>query len=175
MVGRRRRAGRQPAVAQQLFLSAARYCPDDQKGLRSRHDRIRQGRVRRRIRPVLLAGEEPQHRPAPLRARVSNRPEERWMVALQYVQDRLLSNRSRDLQLDHPAHTGQDLKILRQDDVDHASVCTSTESTAGRSRTTAAQLSPASADAYTWPPLVPKYTPHGSSWSTAMASRKTLT
>src|SRR6267378_1083322 len=57
----------------------------------------------------------------------------------------------------------------------HASVCTSTESTPGRSRTMGAQLSPASADAYTCPPLVPKYMPHLSSESTAMASRNTFT
>src|SRR5207245_11187250 len=38
----------------------------------------------------------------------------------------------------------------------HPSVCTSTESTPGKSRTIGFQLSPASADAYTWPPLVPK-------------------
>ena len=69
------------------------------------------------------------------------------MMALQDVQDRLLSNRGRDLEIDNPADAGQNLKILRQNDVDHASVCTSTESTAGRSRTIGAQLSPASADA----------------------------
>src|SRR5438093_11718270 len=40
--------------------------------------------------------------------------------------------------------------------VDHGSVCTSTDSTDGRSRTMGAQLSPASAEAYTWPPVVPK-------------------
>src|SRR3977135_1599109 len=57
----------------------------------------------------------------------------------------------------------------------HASVCTSTESTAGRSRTIGFQLSPASAEAYTCPPVVPKYMPHLSSASTAIASRNTLT
>src|SRR5437016_6288178 len=57
----------------------------------------------------------------------------------------------------------------------HASVCTSTESTPGRSRTIGDQLSPALAEAYTCPPLVPKYMPHLSSESTAMASRNTLT
>ncbi len=36
------------------------------------------------------------------------------------------------------------------------SVCTSTESTAGKSRTIGAQLSPASLEAYTCPPVVPK-------------------
>src|ERR1700686_2705448 len=53
---------------------------------------------------------------------------------------------------------------------DHASVCTSTESTPGRCRTVEARLSPASAGACTGPPLVPKYMPHLSSESTAMAS-----
>ena len=42
------------------------------------------------------------------------------------------------------------------DRLTHARVCTSTESTAGRSRTIGFQLSPASAEAYTCPPLVPK-------------------
>ena len=60
-------------------------------------------------------------------------------------------------------------------DPDHGSVWTSTETTAGRSRTMGAQLSPALADTYTCPPVVPKYTPHGSSVSTAIASRNTLT
>ena len=36
-------------------------------------------------------------------------------------------------------------------------------------------LSPASFEAYTWPPVVPKYTPQSSSVSTAIASRRTLT
>ena len=39
---------------------------------------------------------------------------------------------------------------------DQWNVWTSTESTAGRSRTIAVHESPASADAYTWPPVVPK-------------------
>jgi hypothetical protein len=38
----------------------------------------------------------------------------------------------------------------------YVSVCTSTESTAGRSRTIGFQLSPESAEQYTWPPVVPK-------------------
>jgi hypothetical protein len=55
------------------------------------------------------------------------------------------------------------------------SVWTSTDSTAGRSRTIGAQLSPPSDDPYTCPPVVPKYSPHGSSESTDIASRKTFT
>jgi hypothetical protein len=41
----------------------------------------------------------------------------------------------------------QRAQMRRQNDTNHGSVCTSTESTAGRSRTIGFQLSPASADA----------------------------
>ena len=45
----------------------------------------------------------------------------------------------------------------------------------GHLRTMGVKRFPASAETYTCPPVVPKYTPHGSSASTAMASRSTLT
>ena len=50
----------------------------------------------------------------------------------------------------------QRLQMLRQLHTNHGNVWTSTESTGGRSRTIALQLSPPSADAYTCPPVVPK-------------------
>src|SRR6266852_7164541 len=80
----------------------------------------------------------------------------------------------------HPAGPMMSVALVETCHRDHgsmsqASVCTSTDSTAGRSRTIGAQLSPASADAYTCPPVVPKYTPHLSSESTAIASRNTFT
>lgn len=40
--------------------------------------------------------------------------------------------------------------------LDHFRVCTSTERTAGRSRTIGIHESPASGEQYTWPPVVPK-------------------
>ena len=90
--------------------------------------------------------EEPHHRPALLGGNVSDRPAQRWISALQRVEDRALRDGRRDLQLDHAADAGQRLKIRGQDDLDHFSVWTSTESTGGRSRTMGVQLSPASAD-----------------------------
>ena len=77
----------------------------------------------------------------------------------------------RDLTID----ARQRPQMYRELEPDHGNVWTSTDSTAGRSRTIGAQWSPASADAYTCPPVVPKYTPHESSESTAIASRNTLT
>src|ERR1700681_1228584 len=66
-------------------------------------------------------------------------------------------------------------QMRRKYDSNHASVWTSTESTAGRSCTMGAQLSPESGDAYTCPPVVPKYKPQESSESTAIAPRNTST
>src|SRR5436309_2569622 len=94
---------------------------------------------------------------------------------LERVEDRSLRDRALDLEAHFASDLRQRPQMRRQYDTDHDSVCTSTESTAGRSRTIGAQLSPASADAYTCPPVVPKYTPHFSSESTAIASRSTLT
>src|SRR5438132_2582311 len=74
-----------------------------------------------------------------------------------------------------PFDVRQRPEVRREHHADHRSVCTSTESTAGRSRTMGVQLSPASGERYTCPPVVPKYTPHLSSESMAIASRSTLT
>src|SRR6202008_2962543 len=72
-------------------------------------------------------------------------------------------------------HPRERPEVGRQDHPDHVSDWTSTDRTAGRSRTIGIQLSPPSAEPYTWPPVVPKYTPQGSSESTAIASRSTFT
>src|SRR5579862_2505429 len=81
-----------------------------------------------------------------------------------------------DLERDLTApDSSQCSQMRREHHSNHASVWTSTERTAGRSCTIGAQLSPESADAYTCPPVVPKYTPHLSSESTAIASRSTFT
>src|SRR5437899_13050266 len=120
---------------------------------------------------VLLAGEEPQHRPPALGARIPDGPEQRRVARLEGIKHRPLRRLSGHVQLDGSARARERLQVARQHDLDHFSVCTSTESTPGRSRTTAFQLLPSSADAYTWPPLVPKEMPHGSSPSTAIGSR----
>jgi len=71
-----------------------------------------------------------------------------------------------DSELNFGADAGKVTQMKRQRDMNqvfatrglacHASVCTSTDNTAGRSRTMGAQVSPASDEAYTCPPLVPK-------------------
>ena len=156
-------------------LLAASDGSHDQERLGARRDRIGQRGVRRLVGQIPLAGEEPHERSALLRDLVADRPAQHRIAGLECVEDRAL----RGLALDVDFHLAVDVRqrpqMCREDDADHGSVWTSTESTAGRSRTMGAQLSPASADAYTCPPVVPKYTPHLSSESTAIASRNTLT
>src|SRR6185369_7946358 len=164
----------------QALIYTARDGPHDQKRFGPRCDRVGQRGVRRFVRQVLLASEEPHERPALLRDVVANRALQHWIPGLECVENRALRHWTCNLELNFAAaELSQSSQVRRKHDADdalaHDSVWTSTESTAGRSRTMGFQLSPASADAYTWPPVVPKYTPQESSESIAMASRSTLT
>ena len=106
---------------------------------------------------------------------IANRAGEHGIARFERVEDRVLRWLARDRERDFAFDAGQRTQLSRQHNADHGNVCTSTESTAGRSRTIGSQFSPASLEAYTAPPVVPKYTPQGSSWSTDIASRSTLT
>jgi hypothetical protein len=153
----------------------AGHGPDDQKRLGLTHHIVRQRSIRRFVRQILGAGEESQEWPALLRDMITDRSPQHRVGGLECVQDRALRNRSLNLHPHLAVDLGQRSKMCRQRNSNHDKVCTSTDKTAGRSRTIGAQLSPSSDDAYTWPPVVPKYTPHVSSESTAIASRSTFT
>src|SRR5262245_16074995 len=127
------------------------------------------------MRQVFCAGEKAQHRPALPRDVVADRPAQHRIAGLQRVEDRALRGRPLDGELHLAADVGQRPQMIRKHHSDHGSVWASTDITDGRSRTMGAQPSPESAEAYTCPPVVPKYTPHLSSESTAIASRSTLT
>jgi len=146
-----------------------------EKRLRPRGNRVRQRRVGRLVGQIFLAGEEAQERSALLGDVVANRPTQHGISGFKCIEDRAQRGPALDFELHFAANVRQRPQMLRKHDPNHGSVCTSTESTAGRSRTMGAQLSPASDDAYTCPPVVPKYTPQESSESTAIASRSTLT
>src|SRR5438876_3864835 len=164
----------QRARRSERWSLTAGHGPDDQKGLGARRDRVGQRGVRRFVGQILLAGEEPHERPAPLRDVVADGPAQHRIAGLERVEDRALRDRTFDVDLHLALDARQLPQMWREYDADHGSVWTSTDSTTGRSRTMGAQLSPASADAYTCPPVVPKYTPHESSESTAIPSRHTL-
>ena len=105
------------------------------------------GDVRRLVRQVLLAGEEPHERPALLRDVVADRAAQHRIAGLQRIEDRALRHRARDVELHLAVDPRQRPQMSREHDADHGSVWTSTDTTAGRSRTMGAQLSPPSADA----------------------------
>jgi predicted ester cyclase len=136
--------------------SAAGQRPHDHKGFCAGRDRVGQGGVGRLVRPILLAGEEPDKRTPLLGGVVADRPAQHGILRLECVQDRPLRDRSLNLKHDLAAYTRQRAQMRGQHNLDHGSTWTSTDSTAGRSRTIGAQLSPELADAYTCPPVVPK-------------------
>src|ERR1700736_5603668 len=136
--------------------SASRDRADDQEWLPPGDDQVGQRRIRRLVGEVLLASEESQKRAPPPGRLVADRSPQHRIFRLERVEHRALSDRVADLDLHLTTNASQGPQVRRQNDPDQASVCTCTERTAGRSRTMGFQLSPASADPYTWPPLVPK-------------------
>src|SRR5712692_1846556 len=154
---------------------AAGNRPDDVIGLRPRRYGVGQGGIRRLMGQVPLAGEESQERPALGGDVVADRPPQHRVAGFERVEHRPLRGLTGHVERHLEAKVGQRSEVIRQNDADHRSVCASTDNTAGRSRTIGVQVLPASTDAYTCPPVVPKYTPHASSESTAIASRSTLT
>src|SRR5262249_27765010 len=123
----------------------------------------------------LFAAVETHERPTLLRLVVANTALEHRIARLDRVEHGSLRHRPRHVHRDLARQPRQRAQVDGQDDADHGRDCTSTDRTAGRSRTIGDQVSPESADAYTCPPVVPKYTPQGPSESTRMASRRTLT
>jgi hypothetical protein len=127
--------------------SAARDSPNDQQRLFAGRDRLGQRRVRRLVRKVLLASEKTQERPALQRDVIADRTAQHRVAGLKGVERGPQCHRSFDLNCHLSAYVGEGSQMLRKYDADHGSVCTSTDSTAGKSRTIGFQLSPASAEA----------------------------
>ncbi len=99
------------------------------------------------MRKIFLARKESQKRPALLRDLIPNRPAQHGIAGFERVKHRALRNDTVNFKLHFAANMRKRSQMLREYDPDHGSVCTSTDSTAGKSRTIGAQLSPASADA----------------------------
>ena len=91
---------------------------------------------------------------------LADRAAQHRVAQLQRVEHRALRDRAVDGEHHLPVHTTEDTQVGGQHDpygmCGHGSVCTSTDSTAGRSRTIGAHVSPPSGDTYTCPPVVPK-------------------
>src|SRR5215467_780812 len=128
----------------------------NQKRFGSPRHRVGQRGIRRFEGQILLAREEPHVRAALLRDVIAERTAQHRIGCLQRIKDGALRNGTLDIELYLAADLRQGPQMSREQDTDHGSVWTSTERTAGRSRTMGSQLSPASADTYTCPPVVPK-------------------
>ena len=87
---------------------------------------------------------------------VADRPSQDGVLRFERVEDGANRGGAVHAKLDFVADARQRPKVVREHDANHWSVCASTESTAGRSRTMGVHVSPASAEPYTWPPVVPK-------------------
>src|SRR6185369_1675466 len=127
------------------------------------------------MRYILTAGKKSQQRPALSSDVIANGPTQHWITSLECIEDRTSRHVAFNLELHISANARERSQLCRQYHEDHVSVWTSTESTGGRSRTIGVHVSPPSGEPYTCPPVVPKYTPHESSESTAIASRSMFT
>src|SRR5262249_42678891 len=129
---------------------------DDQKGFFAGGDLLRQWGIGWLKGDVLLASEETQERPALFGDVVSDGPLQHGIGDFECVKDGALRYLTLDLELQLAAGARQRSQVRREDHSDHGSVWISTDRTAGRSRTIGDHVSPALAEAYTWPPVVPK-------------------
>ena len=87
---------------------------------------------------------------------ITDRPAQHRVTGFERVEDQALGHPALDRQPYFAVDPRERAQMRGEDDPDHDSVWTSTDNTAGRSRTIGSQRSPASADAYTCPPVVPK-------------------
>src|SRR5579863_5798576 len=134
-------------LSRQAPSLAARDCADDEEGLGSRYDRVGQRGVGLLMRKVLAACEEAQEGPTRLRDVVADRTAQHRVPTFECVDDGALCDGRLHVEFDFAADAREPAQVRRENDANHGSVWTSTESTAGRSRTIGDHVSPASADA----------------------------
>jgi trehalose synthase len=171
VAGHRRRKLRTLSCADLRICGSARSClpaaernpaddrldivPRSPAGDRAQHDerldtacdRVRQRRVDRRKREVLFTGEEAQQRAPAAGGVIADRPLQGWIAHVDRVEDGRDRHRAGHLDDDLSVDSGQLPQVIRELDPDHHIVCTSTETTGGRSWTMAFHESPPSVDA----------------------------
>ncbi len=139
-----------------IFFSAASHGPYYQETFPPLHDGFGQRGFGRVVRKVFPAGKKTDEGPALASGMVTDCALQDRVAHLEAVEHCAKGGRTLQFQLDLAAYPGQGAQVMGNHDPDHGSVWTSTDSTAGRSRTIAFQVSPESLEAYTWPPVVPK-------------------
>ena len=130
--------------------------PDNPKDLCPGRHGVGQQRIHPFVGQVFLASEEPEQWSALMGDVVADGAAQHRIAGFERVEDRALRDGGRDVERHLALDLGEVSQVEWQFDSDHDSVWTSTENTAGRSRTMGNQRSPPSAEAYTCPPVVPK-------------------
>lgn len=128
---------------------ATSYRAHDLEGLFSGGNLIGQRSVRRFMRQVLLTGVEPQERSALMGSVIANGSPQCGIARLESVDHCTLRDSPFDVEYDLTVDAGERPQVVRKHDANHDNVWTSTDSTAGRSRTIVVHESPESVDAYT--------------------------
>src|SRR5437899_10988990 len=107
------------------------------------------------MRQILATGKKSNHGAPELGNVVAYCSAQHRVFCLYRIEHCTLTHWSLDSQFQFAINPCERAQVRRENDANHFRVCTSTDSTAGRSRTMGFQLSPASAYAYTCPPVVP--------------------
>jgi len=139
-----------------IVASAPGDGADDEEGLGSRHDFRGKRSVHRRVGKIAPAGEEAEKISAFSGGVVADGAAKHRKLEFEGVEDGRESDGSGDVEEDVGVLAGESAEVVGEGDTDHFRTCASTLKTAGKSRTMALQLSPPSAEQYTWPPVVPK-------------------
>jgi hypothetical protein len=125
----------------------AGHRPNDHIGLGSSGYRLRQRRINRFVGEIHLAGEKPHEIPALLASTVADSPLQHRVSGFERIEHRALRHFAIDLECHLSPHPSEPLQVKGQQHANHGSVWTSTDNTAGKSRTIGAQVSPASGEA----------------------------
>src|SRR5580704_8674265 len=141
-----RRAKLDASCSRPTPLSAAGNRSDDQQRLAPRRNRFRQRYIGWLMREILLTSKETQKRPALSRDVIAYGPSQHRIAELKGIEHQPQRRWCFNLERHLAPCLRQRSQMLREDDSNHGSVCTSTLSTAGKSRTIGFQLSPASAE-----------------------------
>src|SRR5438105_14425374 len=109
----------------------ARDRTDHEEGLFPGGDVVRQWCIRRLVRKILLAREEPYERAALSSGVVTYGAPQHRIGRLQCVEDGALRHRALHVERDLVADVCKRPQMMRKHDAEHRSVCTSSERTAG--------------------------------------------
>src|SRR5689334_25274397 len=129
------------------YASPAGDCADDHEWLGAARNRRRQGSIRGFMGKILGASKKAHEGAAFVCHLITDRAAEHRIAGLQSIEHGSLGNFTADRKQHLAIDVGKFTQMRRQSNADHGNVCASTDTTAGRSRTIAVQVSPASAEA----------------------------